>query len=86
MQRLGGDGVPGAVAAEILGELGVASIVLLTNNPEKVDALRADGVKVNERLPVQVEPNEHNRDYLLTKRARMGHLLTHLGEHFLDAE
>jgi len=73
-------------ATEILAELGVASVVLLTNNPAKVDALRAGGVVIDERLPVHVAPNEHNRDYLLTKRARMGHLLSHLGELFLDAE
>jgi len=74
------------VASEILGDLGVESVVLLTNNPAKVEALRADGVVVSGRLPVHVSPNEHNRDYLLTKRARMGHLLSHLGEYFLDAE
>jgi GTP cyclohydrolase II len=60
-------------------------VVLLTNNPDKVEKLRADGVIVSGRLPVYIEPNEHNRDYLLTKRARMGHLLGDLAE-LLDAE
>ena len=63
------------VASAMLADLGVASVVLLTNNPAKVDALRADGVDVVSRLPVHIPPNEHNRGYLLTKRARMGHLL-----------
>ncbi len=74
------------VASAMLADLGVASVVLLTNNPAKVDALRADGVKVVSRLPVHVPPNEHNRGYLLTKRARMGHLLHDLGDLLLDAE
>ncbi len=73
------------VATEMLAELGAHSVVLLTNNPDKVEQLRADGVVVSGRLPVHIEPNEHNRDYLLTKRARMGHLLGNLAE-LLDAE
>lgn len=74
------------VATDMLDDLGVRSIVLLTNNPAKVDALRADGVAVSGRLPVQIQPNEHNRGYLLTKRARMGHLLGELTDLLLDAE
>jgi GTP cyclohydrolase II len=73
------------VATEMLADLGARSVVLLTNNPDKVEQLRADGVVVSGRLPVHIEPNEHNRDYLLTKRARMGHLLGNLAE-LLDAE
>jgi GTP cyclohydrolase II len=74
------------VAADMLADLGARSVVLLTNNPAKVDALRADGVVVSGRLPVEIPPNEHNRDYLLTKRARMGHLLADLSDLLLDAE
>lgn len=73
------------VAADMLADLGVESIVLLTNNPAKVDGLRADGVRVVGRSPVHVASNEHNRGYLRTKRARMGHLLDHLDDLF-DAE
>ena len=73
------------IAGDMLGDLGVESVVLLTNNPTKVDALRADGVDVSGRLPVHIPPNEHSRGYLLTKRARMGHMLDHLGQLF-DAE
>ena len=73
------------IATDMLRDLDVRSIVLLTNNPAKVEALRADGVAVTGRVPVHVPPNEHNRDYLLTKRARMGHMLENLTD-LLDAE
>ena len=63
------------VATEMLADLGVASVAVLTNNPAKVDALRADGVSVTRRVPMNVVPNQHNREYLDTKRARMGHIL-----------
>ena len=63
------------VAAEIFQHLGVESIALMTNNPAKVDALRADGVVVASRLPMSINANEHNREYLSTKNRRMGHLI-----------
>ena len=61
------------VATAILAELDIRSVRLLTNNPEKVTALRAEGVEV-ERVPVHIEAGEQNRGYLHTKRQRMGHL------------
>lgn len=60
-------------ANAILRDLGVRSVRLLTNNPEKVAALRAEGTLV-ERVPVRIEPGHENRQYLQTKRRRMGHL------------
>jgi GTP cyclohydrolase II/3,4-dihydroxy 2-butanone 4-phosphate synthase/GTP cyclohydrolase II len=63
------------VAAAILGDLGVKQVALLTNNPKKVDGLRAHGVTVHERVPVVVEPNVHNADYLAVKAKKMGHEL-----------
>ncbi|MEZ4326935.1 MAG: GTP cyclohydrolase II [Polyangiales bacterium] len=63
------------IAAAMLAELGVRSVRLMTNNPEKVSGLEAEGVIVTERVDHVVEAHEHNRDYLATKRARMGHLL-----------
>jgi GTP cyclohydrolase II len=63
------------VAAEILDDLGVSSIALMTNNPAKVDALRADGVVVSRRVPMAINANDHNREYLHTKNVRMGHLI-----------
>jgi GTP cyclohydrolase II/3,4-dihydroxy 2-butanone 4-phosphate synthase/GTP cyclohydrolase II len=63
------------VATAMLADLGIKSIRLLTNNPAKVKALRADGVKIDDRVPMKVSRNDYNRGYLETKRARMGHLL-----------
>lgn len=63
------------VAAAMLRELGVESIVLMTNNPEKVEALRALGVAVESQLPVIVHPNPNSLGYLETKRLRMRHAL-----------
>jgi GTP cyclohydrolase II len=62
-------------AKSMLDHLQVASIELLTNNPEKVSALRALGVSVVARIPVVVAPNPFSRGYLETKRARMAHML-----------
>lgn len=62
------------VAAEMLRALGVASVVLVTNNPLKVDGLRAGGVEVVERRPLVTGINRTNARYLETKRVRMGHL------------
>jgi GTP cyclohydrolase II len=62
-------------AADMLDYLGIESVALLTNNPEKVNKLRALGVDVVERVPVIVQPNSYSRGYLETKRARMEHLL-----------
>lgn len=61
-------------AAEILADLGVRSVRLLTNNPDKVAQLEANGVTVSERVPLYVGLTEQNADYLAAKRDRMGHL------------
>jgi GTP cyclohydrolase II len=75
--RLGfaADGRKYHVASAMLSDLGVGSVAVLTNNPAKVAALRADGVNVTGRVPMEVSPTQHNRDYLDTKRDRMGHLI-----------
>lgn len=62
------------VAGFMCADLGIRSVVLLTNNPLKVQLLRAEGVPVVRRLPVEIEPNEHNRGYLIAKTRRMGHI------------
>lgn len=62
-------------AAAMLEHLGVRTVILMTNNPLKVDGLRALGVEVEARVPVVVEPNPHSLGYLETKRVRMAHLL-----------
>lgn len=61
------------VAGRILRTLGVAEVRLLTNNPDKITALAATGVVVAEAVPLRVGLDPHNRDYLITKRDRLGH-------------
>ncbi len=63
------------VAAHMLHSLHVGSIRILTNNPEKVEDLRRHGIKIVGRIPLVVPPTAENRDYLETKRKKMGHLL-----------
>lgn len=60
--------------AAILRQLGVLSIRLLTNNPQKISMLQAAGIEISERVPLQMEENIHNQRYLATKAAKMGHL------------
>ena len=62
------------VASDILRDLGVVSVVLMTNNPRKVEDLQNDGIVVTRREPHEVQAHEHNRDYLRTKQDRLGHL------------
>ncbi len=62
-------------ALDMLRDLGVESIRLLTNNPAKVDALESLGFEITERVAHEINPQEHNRDYLRTKKERMGHTL-----------
>ena len=64
------------IAAHMLGSLHVKSILILTNNPDKVIDLQQHGVQIEGRVPVIVPPNELNRPYLETKRKKMGHLLS----------
>lgn len=63
------------VAAQMLHELGVESIDLLTNNPDKMAQLEASGITINERQPLEMTPTENDRFYLQIKRDKMGHLL-----------
>jgi GTP cyclohydrolase II len=63
------------LAADILFDLGMPAIRLLSNNPAKVEALKAEGIKVVEQLAVQTEPSLYNKRYLETKRVRMAHKL-----------
>ena len=65
--------------AHILFDLGVREVRLLTNNPAKVKALEDYGLKVTERVAIEVPPRSANRNYLQTKRTKFGHMLT-LGE------
>jgi 3,4-dihydroxy 2-butanone 4-phosphate synthase/GTP cyclohydrolase II len=65
------------IGAQILQDLGLSSIRLLTNNPRKIVGLDAYGLRIVERLPLTSGPTPHNRSYLDAKRDKLGHLLTH---------
>ena len=63
------------LGAQILVDLGLKTIRLLTNNPKKVVGLEGYGLEIMEQLPIKVQPNPHNQRYLKTKRDKLGHLL-----------
>ncbi len=65
------------IGAQILRDLGVKSLRLLTNNPDKVYRLSEFGLEITERLPIQMEATEYNIRYLKTKQERMGHILNY---------
>jgi 3,4-dihydroxy 2-butanone 4-phosphate synthase/GTP cyclohydrolase II len=67
------------IGAQILVDLGLTSIRILTNNPKKIVGLEGYGLHVSDQIPIQHEPNEHNLAYLDAKKAKMGHLLHHQG-------
>jgi 3,4-dihydroxy 2-butanone 4-phosphate synthase/GTP cyclohydrolase II len=63
------------LGAQILADLGLKTIRLLTNNPRKIVGLEGYGLQVVEQMPIKVKPNPHNARYLKTKREKLGHLL-----------
>ena len=65
------------IGAQILADLGVQKMRLMTNNPQKVTGLSGHGLEIVERIPLQTKPNAFNRRYLETKRSKLGHLLLH---------
>ncbi|ARU61177.1 GTP cyclohydrolase II [Tumebacillus avium] len=60
----------------ILDDLGVASIRLITNNPDKIDKALALGINVQDRVEIEIEPFYENKQYMITKKIKMGHLLS----------
>ena len=66
------------VGAQILQQLGIQQMRLLSNNPIKRVGLEGYGLEVVETLPLEIQPNEHNAFYMQTKKDRMGHVLPHL--------
>jgi 3,4-dihydroxy 2-butanone 4-phosphate synthase / GTP cyclohydrolase II len=67
------------IGAQILVDLGLGSIRLLTNNPKKIVGLEGYGLTVTDQIPIEHAPGEHNRDYLRAKKQKLGHLLHHQG-------
>lgn len=63
------------IGAQILRDLGVGQIRLMTNNPKKVVGLHGYGLDIIERVPLEIQPHEHNEKYLKTKRDKLGHLI-----------
>jgi 3,4-dihydroxy 2-butanone 4-phosphate synthase/GTP cyclohydrolase II len=84
------------IGAQILGDLGLTSLRILTNNPKKIVGMEGYGLSVSEQVPIESVPNPHNEDYLRAKRDKLGHALHHQGlpldeemvhsEHQADAE
>ena len=66
------------VGAQILQQLGIQQMRLLSNNPIKRVGLEGYGLEVVETLPLEIQPNKHNAFYMQTKKDRMGHVLPHL--------
>jgi 3,4-dihydroxy 2-butanone 4-phosphate synthase/GTP cyclohydrolase II len=67
------------IGAQILGDLGLTSIRILTNNPKKIIGLEGYGLSVTDQVPIESVPNPHNEEYLRAKRDRLGHALHHQG-------
>ncbi len=63
------------VGAQILKDLGVSKLTVLTNNPKKLVALEGHGLEITSRIPIIIEPNEENKNYLNTKKEKLGHIL-----------
>jgi len=63
-----------SICGEILSQMGVSSVKLMTNNPSKVNGLEEAGIKVSQRVSIESNPTEHNKEYLDVKADKMGHL------------
>ncbi len=70
------------IGSQILADLGLTTIRILTNNPRKISGIEGFGLTVVEQLPIEVEPNAENQRYLDTKRSKLGHKLHHQEQRF----
>jgi 3,4-dihydroxy 2-butanone 4-phosphate synthase/GTP cyclohydrolase II len=64
------------LCADVLGSLGVGRVRLMSNNPRKIEALEHAGIRVVERVPIEITPSDSTKNYLKTKKAKLGHLLS----------
>jgi 3,4-dihydroxy 2-butanone 4-phosphate synthase/GTP cyclohydrolase II len=64
------------LCAAILRHLGVSNVRLMSNNPRKIDSLVSSGIRVAERIPIEIPPSDGTEKYLKTKKAKLGHLLS----------
>ncbi len=67
------------IGAQILADLGLSTIRLLTNNPKKIEGLENYGLKIVERVPLIIKPTKHTEKYLRTKKEKLGHLMDEKG-------
>jgi 3,4-dihydroxy 2-butanone 4-phosphate synthase/GTP cyclohydrolase II len=67
------------IGAQILTDLGLSSIRILTNNPKKISGLAGYGLSVTDQIPIEQVANPHNQAYLRAKRDKLGHILHHQG-------
>ena len=67
------------IGAQILADLGLTTIKLLTNNPRKIEGLENYGLKISERIPLIIKANKHTAKYLKTKKEKLGHLMDEKG-------
>jgi len=65
-----------ALCAEVLRHFGISRVRLMSNNPLKIEALEAAGIRVAERIPIEIKPTDGTSKYLKTKKAKLGHLLS----------
>ena len=74
------------IGSQILADLGLSTIRILTNNPKKLTGIEGFGLTVVEQVPIEVSPNAENRRYLATKREKLGHQLHHQGLRFEESD
>ena len=74
------------IGSQILSDLGLSTIRILTNNPRKITGIEGFGLKVVEQVPIEVPPNIENQEYLETKRDKLGHRLHHQEQRFEPLE
>ena len=67
------------IGAQILADLGLSTIRLLTNNPKKIEGLEKYGLEIIERIPIVIKPNKINKKYMKTKKEKLGHYLEEKG-------